>query len=74
MLPTDQHEVNAFFDQNKPGYVFFAAANIRGIVYRNKYSADILMQNMVMQTNILSAAHKYHTKSFCLGAGERMKS
>lgn len=57
-----QQQVDAFFEIHKPDYVFFAAAKMGSIVYRNEHPADIIEQNMLMQTNVLRAAHRNHTK------------
>lgn len=59
---TSQEEVNAFFERFHPDYVFFTAAKMGSIVYRNEHPADILNQNLLMQTNVLNAAHHYKAK------------
>lgn len=58
----NQQQVDSFFEQNQPDYVFFAAAKMGSIVYRNEHPADIMEQNLVMQTNVLRAAHQNHVK------------
>lgn len=57
-----QQEVDAFFERFRPEYVFFTAAKMGSIVYRNEHPADILNQNLLMQTNVLNAAHRYQVK------------
>lgn len=59
---TSQQDVDTFFEQQQPEYVFFTAAKMGSIVYRNEHPADILEQNLLMQTNVLRAAHQYHVK------------
>ncbi len=57
-----QQAVDVFFTRYKPDYVFFTAAKMGSIVYRNEHPADILEQNLLMQTNVLRAAHENHVK------------
>ena len=52
----DQRAVHAFFKENKPETVFFAAAKVGGIVANNSYRWDFLYQNMVIEANVLGAA------------------
>lgn len=52
----DQRAVHAFFKENKPSTVFFAAAKVGGIVANNIYRWDFLYQNMVIEANVLGAA------------------
>lgn len=58
----NQQEVNSFFACHKPDYVFFTAAKMGSIVYRREHPADILQQNLLMQTNVVCAAHEYQAK------------
>ena len=50
---TDSPKVNEFFDREKPDYVFLAAAKVGGIVANNKYRADFIYQNLLIQNNII---------------------
>lgn len=59
---TNQQEVTSFFERERPEYVFFTAAKMGSIVYRNEHPADIMDQNLLMQTNVLRAAHQYQVK------------
>lgn len=52
----DQQAVNAFFDQEKPEYVFLAAAKVGGIVANNNAPADFMYQNMMLEMNVINAA------------------
>lgn len=54
---TRQAEVEQFFTQEKPEYVFIGAAKVGGIMANATYPADFIYQNLAMQTNILHAAY-----------------
>lgn len=49
--------VIAFFEEEKPDYVFMAAAKVGGIVANNTYRADFLYDNLMIQNNVIHAAH-----------------
>ena len=53
---TDQHAVNEFFAEEKPDYVFLAAAKVGGIEANDKAPADFLYQNMMLEMNVINAA------------------
>ncbi|MET3979106.1 GDP-L-fucose synthase [Mucilaginibacter sp. UYP25] len=53
----DQPAVTAFFEQEKPDYVFLAAAKVGGIVANNTYRAEFLYDNLQIQNNIINSAH-----------------
>ncbi len=59
---TDQAEVNSFFDEERPDYVFLAAAKVGGILANNNYPADFIRDNLQMQTNIIDAAWRTQVK------------
>ena len=50
---TDQAAVQDFFKQQKPEYVFLAAAKVGGIHANNTYPAEFIQQNLVIQNNII---------------------
>ena len=54
----DQAAVNAFFEREKPEFVFLAAAKVGGIVANNTYRADFLYDNLMMESNVIHAAYK----------------
>lgn len=54
---TDQKAVNAFFAEEKPQFVFLAAAKVGGIYANNTYPAEFIYQNLVIETNIVHAAY-----------------
>jgi len=53
----DQQAVAAFFEQEKPGYVFLAAAKVGGIIANNTYRADFLYENLQIQNNIIHSSY-----------------
>ena len=53
----DQAAVHAFFAEQRPDYVFLAAAKVGGILANNTYPADFIYDNLVIETNIIHAAH-----------------
>jgi len=55
---TCQAAVEAFFAEEKPDYVFLAAARVGGIHANNEYPAEFIRDNLAIQTNIIHAAWK----------------
>ncbi len=53
----DQAAVAAFFQEEKPDYVFLAAAKVGGIVANNTYRAEFLYDNLMIQNNVIHHAH-----------------
>ena len=58
----NQADVLAFFEENKPDYVFLAAAKVGGIQANNTYKGDFLYDNLMIQTNVIHAAHANQVK------------
>jgi GDP-L-fucose synthase len=56
---TDATAVKSFFAQEKPQYVFLAAAKVGGIIANNTYPAEFIAQNLQIQTNVIDAAYQY---------------
>jgi len=52
----DESAVKSFFDEEKPEYVFLAAAKVGGIHANNTYPADFIIQNIQIQTNVITLA------------------
>ena len=52
----NQQPVNDFFAQEKPDYVFLAAAKVGGIVANNTYRAEFIYDNIIMEANIIHAS------------------
>ncbi len=59
---TSQAEVNAFFEAEKPDYVFLAAAKVGGIVANNNYPAQFFYENSMIQNNVLHASYTHGVK------------
>jgi GDP-L-fucose synthase len=59
---TNQVAVRQFFMQEKPEYVFLAAAKVGGIHANNTYPADFIYQNLMIETNIIHAAYQNKVK------------
>ncbi len=55
-------DVLEFFDENKPDYVFLAAAKVGGIVANNTYRADFIYDNLMIQNNIIHASYLHKVK------------
>ena len=53
----NQQAVNDFFEQEKPKYVFLAAAKVGGIQANNTYRADFIYENLLIEANIIHAAY-----------------
>jgi len=54
-----QADVEAFFESERPEYVFLAAAKVGGILANNTYPADFIYSNLTIQSNVIHAA--YHS-------------
>ncbi|MFX0132320.1 MAG: GDP-L-fucose synthase family protein [Candidatus Hodarchaeota archaeon] len=59
---TNQQQVNNFFKNAKPEYIFLAAAKVGGILANNTYPAQFIYSNLAIQTNIIHACYKYGVK------------
>jgi GDP-L-fucose synthase len=59
---TNQAEVKKFFEEEKPEYVFLAAAKVGGIHANNTYPADFIYENLEIQNNVIKAAHDFKVK------------
>jgi GDP-L-fucose synthase len=65
----NQQAVNDFFAQEKPAYVFLAAAKVGGIYANNTYRAEFLYDNLIMECNVIhAAAQNKVTKLMFLGS------
>jgi GDP-L-fucose synthase len=53
---TNQAAVRRFFADERPEYVFLAAAKVGGIHANNTYPADFIRDNLLIQTNVIDAA------------------
>ena len=59
---TNQAQVKAFFEKEKPDYVILAAAKVGGIHANNTYPADFIYQNIMIEANIINAAYENSVK------------
>ena len=65
----DQVAVSEFFAQEKPNYVFLAAAKVGGILANNTYRAEFLYDNLMIQNNVIHQSYAYGvTKLMFLGS------
>ena len=55
---TRQDKVEAFFEAEKPDYVFLAAAKVGGIVANSEALADFMYDNMILEMNVIHSAWK----------------
>lgn len=53
----DQHAVSEFFKNEKPEFVFLAAAKVGGIMANKTYPADFIFNNLTIQGNIIHSAY-----------------
>lgn len=59
---TEQSEVKDFFSQEKPDYVFLAAAKVGGIYANNTYPAEFIYNNLMIQSNIINSSYEAGVK------------
>lgn len=57
-----QDAVEAFFETEKPEYVFLAAAKVGGIMANSKHPADFMYDNMILEMNVIKAAYDNQVK------------
>jgi GDP-L-fucose synthase len=53
----DQRAVHAFLAEQRPDYVFIAAAKVGGIQANDQYRAEFLYQNLAIEANLIHGAH-----------------
>lgn len=58
----DQTAVTRFFAEERPEYVFLAAAKVGGILANNTRPAEFIQDNLAIQTNLIRAAHEVGVK------------
>jgi GDP-L-fucose synthase len=54
---TRQADVEAFFRQQRPGYVFLAAAKVGGIMANSTYPAEFIHRNLMIQNNVIHSSY-----------------
>lgn len=57
-----QHDVEQFFETEKPEYVFLAAAKVGGIMANNTYRADFLYENLMIESNVIHQSYVHKVK------------
>ena len=55
---TNQKQVNDFMRLEKPDQIYLAAAKVGGIYANNTYPADFIYQNLMIEANVINAAHR----------------
>lgn len=55
---TDQAAVAAFFETERPEFVFLAAAKVGGIVANDRYPADFIYDNLMIEANVIHHAYR----------------
>lgn len=60
----DSKNVDKYIKQNKPDYVFAAAARVGGIEANINYSNEFLVENTAMQNNLIMACHSNNVDNF----------
>jgi GDP-L-fucose synthase len=58
----NQQAVNEFFEQEKPDYVFLAAARVGGILANDTYRAEFIYDNIMIQNNVIHASYVNRAK------------
>jgi GDP-L-fucose synthase len=59
---TNRTDVSRFFADERPQYVFLAAARVGGILANSARPFDFLLENIEIQTNVLDCARQYHVE------------
>ena len=54
---TNQPDVDAFFEKERPEYVFLAAAKVGGIHANNTFPAEFIFSNIQIQNNVIDACY-----------------
>ncbi|MBQ4280193.1 MAG: GDP-L-fucose synthase [Rikenellaceae bacterium] len=59
---TDQRAVGAFFEAERPEYVFLAAAKVGGIMANSVYRGEFIYQNLMLECNVIHEAYRHGVK------------
>ena len=57
-----QEDVEQFFEEEKPDYVFLAAAKVGGIIANSEALADFMYENVILEMNVIHSAWQNHCK------------
>lgn len=58
----NQKTVEEFWRDEEPEYVYLAAAKVGGILANDQYPADFIYENLMIQNNVIKAAHDFNAK------------
>lgn len=61
----DMHAVKDFLSAEKPDYIFIAAAKVGGINANNKFRADFIYENLMVEANVIHGAHVAGIEKLC---------
>jgi GDP-L-fucose synthase len=61
----DKSIVDAWIDRARPDAIFLAAAKVGGILANDRRPVDFLLENLAIQTNVISAAHQFDIDHLC---------
>ena len=59
---TNQKAVETFFEEEKPEFVFLAAAKVGGIIANDTYRADFIYENIMIQNNVIHQSYVHQVK------------
>ena len=62
---TNQTNVRTFFWEEKPDYVFLAAAKVGGIKYNAEVPGDFIYENLMIQSNVINECKDHKVKKLC---------
>lgn len=62
---TNTNDVEAFFNSERPEYVFLAAAKVGGILSNRDYPADYFYENLKIELNVIHSSYKNEVKRLC---------
>jgi len=60
---TNQSKVYEFLKDKKPDFIFIAAAKVGGVLSNNKYKADFIYENLLIQSNLIHGAYLFGIKN-----------
>lgn len=55
---TDARQVDSWFAEQRPDYVFLAAARVGGVLANDQFSGEFIRDNLLIQTHVIDAAHR----------------
>lgn len=61
----DQQAVRRWMTDHRPDAVFIAAAKVGGILANDSFPADFLYDNLMIEANLIEAAHRIHVEKVC---------